>query len=106
LYRYQLDMRERWILHCLIAIILQIAKFQEIVRHQFALVKPIAKSSGTQPLAIIITSTRMPFSGVNPPKEPASYDPQNRYKDPVAYFKHREAIVAEEFVKVAEAKVS
>ena len=48
----------------------------------------------------------MPFNGVNPPKEPANYDPQNKYKDPVAYFKHREALVAEEYVKVAEAKVS
>lgn len=47
----------------------------------------------------------MPFTGVNPPKEPANYDPANKYKDPVAYYKHREAVVAEEFVKIAEAKV-
>lgn len=48
----------------------------------------------------------MPWTGVNPPKEPANYDPKNKYKDPVAYFKHREAIVAEEYVRIAEAKVS
>ncbi len=40
-----------------------------------------------------------------PTAEPAGYDPDNKYADPVLYFKHREAKVAEEFVKVAEAKV-
>lgn len=47
----------------------------------------------------------MPFEGVNPPKEPANYDPENKFKDPVAYFKHREAAVAEKYVHMAEAKV-
>jgi hypothetical protein len=47
----------------------------------------------------------MPFVAVNPPEEPKNYDPDNKYKDPVVYFKHREAAVAEEYVKVAEAKV-
>ena len=48
----------------------------------------------------------MVWEGTNPPEEPAGYDPKNKYADPVLYFKHREALVAEEFVKVAEAKVS
>ena len=48
----------------------------------------------------------MPFTGPNPPEEPKNYDPDNKFKDPVVYFKHREAAVAEEYVKVAEAKVS
>ena len=39
------------------------------------------------------------------PAEPAGYDPENKFADPVLYFKHREAKVAEEYVKVAEAKV-
>jgi len=47
----------------------------------------------------------MPFVAVNPPEEPKNYDPDNKFKDPVVYFKHREAAVAEEYVKVAEAKV-
>lgn len=47
----------------------------------------------------------MPFKGVNPPTEPANYDPENRYADPVKYYQHREAAVAEKFVKIAEAKV-
>lgn len=47
----------------------------------------------------------MPFEGVNPPSEPAGYDPQNKYADPVLYYKHREAQVAQEYIKVAEAKV-
>lgn len=47
----------------------------------------------------------MPFQGVNPPTEPRNYDPENRYRDPVAYFQHREAAVAEKFVHIAEAKV-
>ncbi|KAG7669708.1 hypothetical protein Ndes2526B_g06062 [Nannochloris sp. 'desiccata'] len=47
----------------------------------------------------------MPFVAVNPPEEPKNYDPDNKYKDPVVYFKHREAAVAEEYVKVAEAKL-
>jgi hypothetical protein len=48
----------------------------------------------------------MPFVAVNPPEEPKNYDPDNKFKDPVVYFKHREAAVAEEYVKVAEAKVN
>lgn len=47
----------------------------------------------------------MPWEGVSIPKDPANYDPDNKYADPVAYFQHREAKTAEEFVKVAEAKV-
>ena len=47
----------------------------------------------------------MGFPGVNPPDHPAGYDPDNKFKDPVLYFQHREAVVADEFVKVAEAKV-
>jgi hypothetical protein len=47
----------------------------------------------------------MVWEGPNPPTEPAGYDPDNKYADPVLYLKHREAKVAEEYVKVAEAKV-
>lgn len=47
----------------------------------------------------------MGWEGVAPPSEPAGYDPANKYADPVAYFKHREALVAEEYLKVADAKV-
>lgn len=47
----------------------------------------------------------MVWEGPNPPKEPEGYDPDNKYADPVLYFKHRDAKVAEEYVKVAEAKV-
>ncbi|PSC76562.1 NADH dehydrogenase [ubiquinone] 1 beta subcomplex subunit 10-B-like [Micractinium conductrix] len=47
----------------------------------------------------------MPWEGVQPPAEPAGYDPANKYADPVVYFKHREAKVAAEYVKVAEAKL-
>ena len=47
----------------------------------------------------------MPWEGVNPPQEPAGYDPDNKYKDPVVYLQHREAAVAEKFVKTAESKV-
>jgi hypothetical protein len=47
-----------------------------------------------------------PKVGVNPPTEPEGYDPQNKYKDPVKYFQHREAVVAKEFVDIAEAKVT
>ena len=45
----------------------------------------------------------MGFSGVAPPREPGLS--KDKFKDPVAYFQHREAAVAEEFVHVAEAKV-
>ena len=48
----------------------------------------------------------MVWEGPNPPTEPAGYDPANKFADPVLYLKHREAKVAEEYVKVAEAKVS
>jgi hypothetical protein len=47
----------------------------------------------------------MVWEGVKPPTEPAGYDPNNKYADPVLYYKHREAKVAAEYVKVAEAKV-
>ena len=47
----------------------------------------------------------MVWEGVNPPGEPAGYDPDNKFKDPVLYLKHREARVAEEYIKIAEAKV-
>jgi hypothetical protein len=40
------------------------------------------------------------------PAEPPGYDPENKFKDPVLYYKHREALVAEEHVKIEEAKVS
>eukprot|EP00887_Chlorella_sp_A99_P006535 scaffold3.g6535.t1 len=46
----------------------------------------------------------MGFPGVNPPDHPSGYDPDNKFADPVLYFQHREAAVADEFVKVAEAK--
>lgn len=48
----------------------------------------------------------MPFKGPNPPPEPTDYDPSNKFKDPVVYYQHKEAAVAEEFIKVAEARVS
>ena len=48
----------------------------------------------------------MPFTGVHPlTKDPPGYDPENKYKDPVLYYKHKEALVAEEYVKIAQAKV-
>lgn len=47
----------------------------------------------------------MGWEGVVPPREPANYDPANKYADPVTYYKHREALVAQEFLKVADAKV-
>ncbi|KAI3436098.1 hypothetical protein D9Q98_002156 [Chlorella vulgaris] len=47
----------------------------------------------------------MVWEGVKPPTEPAGYDPNNKYADPVLYYKHREAKVAAEYVKVAEAKL-
>lgn len=47
----------------------------------------------------------MGWEGVQPPAEPAGYNPNNKYADPATYFKHREARVAEEYIKVAEAKV-
>ena len=48
----------------------------------------------------------MVYEGVKPPTEPPNYDPENKFKDPVAYFRHREAAVAEKMVKIGEAKVS
>jgi hypothetical protein len=47
----------------------------------------------------------MVFNAVNPPKEPAEYNPRNKFEDPVTYLRHREAAVAEKFVDIAEAKV-
>lgn len=48
----------------------------------------------------------MPFTGVSPvTKDPPGYDPENKYKDPVLYYKHKEALVAEEYVKIERAKV-
>lgn len=48
----------------------------------------------------------MPWDGVNPAKEPETHDAKDKFQDPVAYFKHKEAMVAEEYVRVAEARVS
>jgi hypothetical protein len=48
----------------------------------------------------------MPWDGVNPAKETETYDAKDKFQDPVAYFKHKEAMVAEEYVRVAEARVS
>ena len=48
----------------------------------------------------------MPFTGVKPlTEDPPGYDPEKKYEDPVLYYKHKEAMVAEEYVKIAEAKV-
>jgi hypothetical protein len=48
----------------------------------------------------------MPFTGVSPlTKDPPGYDPEHKYQDPVLYYKHKEAAVAEEYVKIAEAKL-
>lgn len=48
----------------------------------------------------------MPFTGVHPiTKDPPGYDPDHKYKDPVLYYKHKEAAVSEEYVKIAEAKL-
>ena len=48
----------------------------------------------------------MPFTGVKPiTEDPLGYDPKNKFKDPVKYYQHREALVAEEHVKMAEAKL-
>lgn len=48
----------------------------------------------------------MPWEGVKvSTEEPAGFDPAKPFADPVTYFKHREAKVAQEYVKVAEAKV-
>jgi hypothetical protein len=48
----------------------------------------------------------MPFTGVSPlTKDPPGYDPEDKYKDPVLYYKHKEALVAEEYVKIEQAKV-
>ena len=48
----------------------------------------------------------MPFQGVKAPEEPAGYDPEDKFKDPVLYYRHRNAVVAREFIRVEEAKVS
>jgi len=47
----------------------------------------------------------MPFKGPNPPAEPTDFDPNDRYKDPVVYFQHREALLAEHTLKEAEIRV-
>lgn len=48
----------------------------------------------------------MPFSGVKPiTEDPAGYDPSDKYRDPVKYYQHIEALVATEQVKMAEAKL-
>ena len=48
----------------------------------------------------------MPFTGVKPlTEDPAGYDPSNKYRDPVKYYQHKEALVAAEQVKMAEAKL-
>lgn len=38
-------------------------------------------------------------------EDPPGYDPADKYKDPVLYFKHREAAVAQKYLEVSEAKV-
>ena len=46
----------------------------------------------------------MPYTGVKPiTEDPSGYDPKNKFRDPVKYYQHREAVVAEEHVKMAEA---
>ncbi|KAL6774196.1 hypothetical protein ACKKBG_A24135 [Auxenochlorella protothecoides x Auxenochlorella symbiontica] len=47
----------------------------------------------------------MPWTGVNPVQDPPEYDPENKYADPVLYYRHREAAVTEAYIKVSEAKV-
>eukprot|EP00890_Picochlorum_soloecismus_P001151 jgi/Picsp_1/2036/NSC_05501-R1_nadh dehydrogenase len=48
----------------------------------------------------------MPFTGVSPvTKDPPGYDAEDKYKDPVLYYKHKEALVAEEYVKIEQAKM-
>lgn len=47
----------------------------------------------------------MPWTGVNPPSVQPDYDPATKYEDPVAYFRQREAVSAERYVQVSEAKV-
>jgi hypothetical protein len=48
----------------------------------------------------------MPFTGVKPiTEDPARYDASNKYRDPVKYYQHKEALVAAEHVKMAEAKL-
>lgn len=47
----------------------------------------------------------MPWEGPSIPKDPPNYSPEDKFADPVLYFQHREAVTAEEFVRVAEAKV-
>lgn len=47
----------------------------------------------------------MPWTGVNPPSVQPDYDPSTKYEDPVAYFRQREAVSAERYVQVSEAKV-
>jgi len=48
----------------------------------------------------------MPFSGVKPiTEDPVGYDPTDKYRDPVKYYQHKEALVATEQVKMAEAKL-
>ena len=41
----------------------------------------------------------MPFSGVKPiTEDPVGYDPTDKYRDPVKYYQHKEALVATEQV--------
>lgn len=64
------------------------------------------KKTGSLSVLLKYSSLEMPWDGVNPSREPETYDAKNKSKDPVAYFKHKEALVAEEYVRVAEARVS
>lgn len=48
----------------------------------------------------------MPWDGVRPNLEdPPGFDPADKFKDPVLYFKHREALVVNKYLEVSEAKV-
>jgi NADH dehydrogenase (ubiquinone) 1 beta subcomplex subunit 10 len=67
------------------------------------------------PATLLLTISRlednpsgaMPYTGVEPLTDPSppGYNPDDKYKDPVLYYKHKEAVVAEEYVKMAEAKM-
>ncbi|KDD76559.1 hypothetical protein H632_c182p2 [Helicosporidium sp. ATCC 50920] len=47
----------------------------------------------------------MPWDGVRPNLEdPPGFDPADKFKDPVLYFKHREALVVNKYLEVSEAK--
>jgi len=62
-------------------------------------------SVGLRGDTLYISGIAMPFKGPNPPAEPTDFDPNDRYKDPVVYFQHREALLAEHTLKEAEIRV-